>query len=207
MQALLKPAGLGYCPALETRGGCQVLISATDSQSELNLGISDTRYSTYKLDRCAAARGLAACHTRQMDIQELEQRLVQEGCNPNSYAIGCTGLASDAYCLTHDGEEWSVYYTERGQHQAPVFKSHIEDDACQFFFRHMMGLRHNHCVGFFRSEARAQSLLNKLMQHGLNAHQDKIPYGGPLDPRYRVFVVGKAIFKAKELLGAVPVRD
>src|SRR4028119_1244294 len=101
-----------------------------------------------------------------MGILELEQRLVQEGCNPDSYAIGSTYLASDAYCLTHDGKVWSVYYTERGQHAAPIFASSSEDEACQFFFRHIMGLRHNHCVGFFQSEDRAQSLRSEERRVG-----------------------------------------
>jgi hypothetical protein len=141
-----------------------------------------------------------------MNVQELKQRLFEEGCNSSVYAIGARGDASDAFCLAHDGENWRVYYTERGQDDAPVFVSEDEDDACQFFFQKIMSMRHNHCVGFFRSQERAKSLCNDLEQQGLNAYSDKIPYDVD-EPRYRVFVVGKAIFKARALLGEVPVYD
>jgi len=40
-----------------------------------------------------------------MNIHELEQRLIEEGCNRGSFAIGSRGSASDAYCLTHNGME------------------------------------------------------------------------------------------------------
>ena len=70
-----------------------------------------------------------------------------------------------------------------------------------------MGFRHDHCVGFFRSEGEAQSLVLTLAQHNVPSWQDKIPYGGADDPRYRVFVTGKDIFKAKEFLGKLPVKD
>lgn len=142
-----------------------------------------------------------------MNIHELDQRLAEEGCNPSFYSVGSRGGASDAFCLTRNNGKWRVFYTERGQDHAPIFETHSEEDACRFFFRHIMAMRHDHCVGFFRSEQQAKALGAKLEQHGLNPHRDKIPYGGPRDPRYRVFVTGKAIFKAKEILGAVPVQD
>lgn len=142
-----------------------------------------------------------------MDINELENRLAEEGCNPLLYAIGAPGTASDAFSLTQVDGTWQVCYTERGLDDDPIFTSKSEDEACQFFFRHIMGMRHDHCVGFFRSEQVAQELGAKLKQHGVESHQDKIPFGGWTDPRFRVFVTGKAIFKARELLGVVPIED
>jgi hypothetical protein len=142
-----------------------------------------------------------------VNIQELEARLFQEGCNPSLYAVGARKDASDAYCLSFGDGEWRVYYTERGQDDAPIFTSESEEEACRFFFRHIMNLRHRHCVGIFRSQERAQSLCHKLEQSGLLPFSDKIPYGGFDDPRFRVFVVGKAIFRARELLGDVPLSD
>ncbi|MCU0493032.1 MAG: SPOR domain-containing protein, partial [Chloroflexaceae bacterium] len=143
----------------------------------------------------------------RMNLNELRQRLHEEGCNPRSYAIGVRGGASDAFCLTHDGTAWQVYYTERGCDQPPFYTSTDEAEACAFFFNYMMGLRHTHCVGFFRSEAAAQALHTRLEQLGLEVLRDVIPYGGTHDPRYRVFVLGTAIFAARAELGAVPVRD
>src|SRR5215212_4474733 len=142
-----------------------------------------------------------------MNIRELQQRLEAEGCNPHLYAVGSRGTASDAFCLTSNGTQWQVFYTERGQDQSPIFASSSEEAACEFFFKYITGMRHNHLVGFFRSEAAAQALLERLAQLGLASSHDKIPYGGPADPRYRVFVIGKAIFAARAALGDVPLRD
>jgi hypothetical protein len=46
-----------------------------------------------------------------------------------------------------------------------------------------------------------------LAQNGILSHRDKIPYGGWSDPRYRVFVVGKDIFRARAVLSEVPRKD
>jgi hypothetical protein len=142
-----------------------------------------------------------------MNIHELAQRLTEEGCNPNYYAIGSRGSASDAYCLTHNGQEWQVYYTERGQDQSPEYSSKSEEEACEYFFGFIMKMRHDHLVGFFRSEASANELRARLENQKLHPFQDKIPYGGWDDPRYRVFVTGREIFSAKDILGSVPVKD
>ena len=142
-----------------------------------------------------------------MNTQELAQRLIEEGCNPNLYAIGARGAASDAFCLTFNGVQWQVYYTERGNDDPPLFVSESEAQACDFFFRHIRALRHEHCVGFFRSEQNAIALCQRLQGLGLVTRQDRIPYGGPNDPRFRVFVTGRAIFTARAALGEVPVSD
>ena len=68
-----------------------------------------------------------------MNIHELEKRLVEEGCNPGNYAIGSRGSASDTYCLTYNGQEWQVYYTERGQDQAPEYTSKSEEESVRVF--------------------------------------------------------------------------
>ena len=142
-----------------------------------------------------------------MNIRELEQRLINEGCNPSSYAVGARGGTSDAFCLAFTGTRWEVFYTERGRDSAPIFASGSEAQACEFFFRHIMAMRHDHCVGFFKSEHSAGALEARLRDVGVSSWSDRIPYGGPDDPRYRVFVTGKAIFPARAALGSVPVRD
>lgn len=140
-----------------------------------------------------------------MDSNELAERLAAEGCSPDLYSIGRGG--SDVFCLAHERGSWRVFYTERGNDSPPIFKSSNEDEACQFFYRHITGMRHDHCVGFFRSERQALALAQRLETESLSTWHDRIPYGGVNDPRYRVFVAGKAIFRAIELLGALPVRD
>ena len=142
-----------------------------------------------------------------MNTRELSQRLFEEGCNPASYAVGSRGGASDAFCLAYTGTQWQVYYSECGHDSAPIYASDSEAQACEFFFQHIMAMRHDHCVGFFKSEHNAAALEVRLHELGVSSWSDRIPYGGPKDPRYRVFVTGKAIFPVKASLGSVPVRD
>ena len=142
-----------------------------------------------------------------MDIHELEQRLLAEGCNPSYYAIGSRGSASDAHCLTHNGQEWQVYYTERGVDQAPMYTSKREEEACDYFFQFMMNIRHDHCVGTFLSETSANDLLAKLKSNGLHPFRDVIPYPVLPEPLYRVWVSGKEIFSVEKIIGARYVTD
>ena len=135
-----------------------------------------------------------------MNTHQLSERLAAEGCNPHLYAIGTRGTASDAFCLTHNGTEWQIYYTERGRDDAPIYVSKEEPLACEFFFKHIMAMRHDHCVGIFRSQEYANELTAKLKESDTQSWQDKIPYGGASDPRFRVFVVGKAIFAAQAII-------
>lgn len=141
-----------------------------------------------------------------MNVGELAKRLLEEGCNPSTYAIGSRGTAWDAYCLTFSGTWWEVYYTERGLDSAPIFTSESQSEACAFFFQHITSMRHDHCVGYFRSEQKTSTLHRQLRGIGLEPWQDRIPYGLH-DPRFRVFVIGKEIFAAKQALGTIPVRD
>ncbi len=142
-----------------------------------------------------------------MNTHELAERLAEEGCNPLLYAIGTRGSASDAFCLTFTGTQWQVFYTERGSDEPPIYASGSESQACEFFFEHMMAMRHDHCVGFFRSEEAFNAVLVKLKNSGIASWGDRAPYGGPNDSRYRVFVTGKAVFAAKAVLGEIPIRD
>lgn len=78
----------------------------------------------------------------------------------------------------------------------------------EFFFDYItQKICHDHLVGFFVFEESARTQIEKLVQNGIRSHQDKIPHGGWIDPRYRVFIVWKDIFKAKKLLGKVPLKD
>ena len=142
-----------------------------------------------------------------MNTRELSQRLFDEGCNSSLYAIGSRGIASDAFCLTYTGTQWQVFYTERGQDSSPIYTSGSESQACEFFFQHIMAMRHDHCVGFFKSEQSAEALQSRLQEIGLRSWKDRIPYGGLSDSRFRVFVTGKFIFPAMAALGNVPIRD
>lgn len=142
-----------------------------------------------------------------MNTRELAERLLEEGCNPSMYAIGSRGGASDTFCLSHRDAQWQVCYTERGLDSPPIYASGSESQACEFFFKYIMAMRHDHCVGFFKSQDNAVALEHELRELGVISWSDQIPYGGKHDPRYRVFVTGKEIFVAREALGELPRRD
>lgn len=140
-----------------------------------------------------------------MDRNELARRLHDEGCNPSNYTIGHGG--SDAFCLHRRDGMWTIFYTERGLDSPPVFESADESQACEFFLDKILRMRHDHCVGVFRSERRASEIARRLQGNGLQVLQDSIPYSGADDLRHRVFVVGKAVFEARALLGELPLGD
>ena len=141
-----------------------------------------------------------------MNIQELERRLEEEGCSRAHYSIGYRD--SDVYCLMKIDGMWKMFYTERGLDQETMFESESEEAACEFFFKYQTErIRHDHIVGFFHVRANVKPLIAKLSEHGVQAGEDAIPYHGWHDPRFRVFVVGKDFFKAREILGDLPLRD
>ncbi len=153
-----------------------------------------------------AAWTVAKCEAIDVNIRELEQQLLAEGCNPLSFAIGERGSASDAFCLMQDDCVWQVFYTERGIDQKPLFSTTDEAEACTFFFKHIMSFRHPHLAGFFRSKPAADGMMAALKREGIDAWQDGILYR-PDDWRYRVFVEGKAIFHARRLFTGLPRAD
>ena len=141
-----------------------------------------------------------------MNIQELERRLEEEACNRAHYSIGYRD--SDVYCLMKIDGLWKVFYTERGLDQETMFESESEEAACEFFFKYQTErIRHDHIVGFFHVHVNAKALAAKLKEHGMDSYENNIPYRGWHDPRFRVFVIGKDVFKARALLGELPIGD
>jgi hypothetical protein len=142
-----------------------------------------------------------------MNSRELAERLLEEGCNPSNYYIGSRGAAFDVFCLSCKGTQWQVCYTERGLDSPPIYVSSSESQACDFFFHHIMAMRHDHCVGFFKSKANAVAFEHELRALGVAGFSDQIPLGGKHDARYRFFVTGKAIFAVRDAFGILPQRD
>ena len=128
-----------------------------------------------------------------------------EGCNGQTFAV--LGRQSDAFCLDRRGNEWVVFYSERGVDSKPIYRSRSESEACHFFYDYVMNLDHWHLVGWFEREADARSLEAKLSDLGIAFVRNDIPaYEFANDPRYRVFVIGKDIFKFRQLLGDPEIR-
>lgn len=141
-----------------------------------------------------------------MNIEELKTRLEEEGCSKMNYAIEESG--SDVFCLQNQNGKWRIFYTERGRDQEPMFESDDEAEACDYFFTFMMTkIRHSHMVGFFVSKQHAEEMQSILNENGIPNYRNDMPYNGWKDPRYRVFVEGKDIFKARELYNKLPILE
>lgn len=139
-----------------------------------------------------------------MNTAELERRLLAEGCNPTNYAINTRSY--DGFCLLHDGQRWAVFYSERGDDQLPIFTSPDEAVACQYFFDFVMQMEHRHLVAMLRSEPAARALQARLEAQGIGTLPFQLHYADN-DYRQCLSVVGKDIFRARQLLGKVPVQD
>jgi hypothetical protein len=135
-----------------------------------------------------------------MTASEVLEKLLVEGCNKSHFSIHRS--EHDAFCLAKRGNEWVVFYSERGQDSPPEYTSPSEDDACEFFYKLVMKQRHWHIVGFFINKSDAELLEEKLKSIGVAPIRNDIPaYKHRDDPRYRVFVAGKDIFRVREVLG------
>ena len=143
-----------------------------------------------------------------MKASELENILLEAGCSPNNFCIGSSGTASDVYCLSEKDGIWQVYYTERGRDSDPLFESRNEAKACQFYFDKIMRIEHWHLVGFFEDDKSAIKMQDELKASGIKPIRNDMPPLQAGDPNLRrVFVVGKDIFKVKEIYPSLPVKN
>ena len=136
-----------------------------------------------------------------MNIEELNERLEEEGYNSQFYCIGPGWRRlGDGFALDKVGDSFEWFYVERGQRgrAEKVFAS--EEEACQFAYETLSkdDWARSHMIGMFESAAEAAELAQELSREGIRSKTDRIPYGGPDDPRFRVFVYGRDVFKVKK---------
>ena len=139
-----------------------------------------------------------------MNVNELVKRLHEEGFNSLFYCIGPGWhRLGDGFALDKAGDSFEWFYVERGQkgEVERVFAS--EEEACQFVYEVLSKDKwaQSHMVGMFKSDSEAADLTRTLSRQGIRSETDCIPYGGPNDPRYRVFVYGRDVFKLKNPAG------
>lgn len=135
-----------------------------------------------------------------MNINELDRRLEEEGFNSHSYCIGPGwGRLADGFALDKVGDSFEWFYVERGQRGEAERAFTSEEEACRFAYEALSGNKwaRSHMVGMFRSESEAEDMARALALEGIRSETDRIPYGGPHDPRFRVFVYGRDVFKVK----------
>ncbi|HEV3468921.1 MAG TPA: hypothetical protein VG148_06340 [Pyrinomonadaceae bacterium] len=139
-----------------------------------------------------------------MNTDELARRLEEEGFNSLFYCIGPGWRRlADGYALDRAGDSFEWFYVERGQkgRAERVFTS--EEEACRFAYEALSRDKwaRSHMVGMFESEAEAADFARALSHKGIRSETDRIPYGGPDDPRFRVFVYGRDVFRVKDSAG------
>jgi hypothetical protein len=69
-----------------------------------------------------------------MKIKELEKKLIETNVPKDIYSILKGGLPNERYCITKDGDNWEVYYSERGNKTGlKIFDD--EEIACKYFYK------------------------------------------------------------------------
>jgi hypothetical protein len=70
-----------------------------------------------------------------MNKKELEIRLIKEGIRADSYHLE-GGLPNESFTLNKNGNQWEVYYSERGNKtDLRVFES--EEEACEYLYKEL----------------------------------------------------------------------
>lgn len=126
---------------------------------------------------------------------ELEQWLGENCYHFNGYSINGNSIY-EGFVLDKFETIYRWYYIERGQKGViQYFKTELE--AVIFAFQHITAdkLAKTHCIGFTRSQVKANQLIGILEDLKIDYTEDKIPYGGVQKPVYRIFIVGCAILK------------
>lgn len=120
-------------------------------------------------------------------------------CSNGSYAVGeQTVFEGFGVAAGADGFYW--YFTERGNRDIlQTFGTEAEAAAYAFQAISADRLAWRHLVAFVRDPARLAAVTEELERRNLRYSTDQIPYGGPDDPRYRVFVSGCDIRLAEDL--------
>ncbi|MBK6833594.1 MAG: SPOR domain-containing protein [Bacteroidetes bacterium] len=114
----------------------------------------------------------------------------------------------DVHCLGFNNPNWEVYYIERGQKSEPIFSSTNEEEAIRFYADFVSRIEHWHLITFTRSAEILNDFKSKLESKNIRTIQNDIPsYKAVGDKVYRLFVVNKDIFTAKEIFKDVPCFD
>lgn len=67
-----------------------------------------------------------------MNREELKKTLIEENAPAHEYSLD-GGLPNEACCLSQNGSQWEVYYSERGRKTGlKVFDN--EEAACDYFY-------------------------------------------------------------------------
>jgi hypothetical protein len=68
----------------------------------------------------------------QLDLDKTKQILAANAVPRRFYILPGDFDPSERYGIRHNGSQWEVFYSERGEHNV-LFSSESEDAACRFF--------------------------------------------------------------------------
>lgn len=86
-----------------------------------------------------------------MELQELCDKLISEGCNRFSIEGIGEQVYDDVERLGMVDGKWAVYYMERGQKSTPIFSTTSKDEAIDFYYDYVKKIEHWHIIAFTRS--------------------------------------------------------
>lgn len=66
-----------------------------------------------------------------MNIRDLKEFLLTNQVPEDAYSLD-GGLPNEAYCISKEGNQWEVYYSERGR-KCGLVTFDTEDSACNYF--------------------------------------------------------------------------
>ena len=69
-----------------------------------------------------------------MKIEELEKKLIEINVPKDDYSILKGGLPNEQLCIVRTGENWEIYYSERGRKSGLKYFDD-EESACEYFFK------------------------------------------------------------------------
>lgn len=76
-----------------------------------------------------------------MNKNDLKQILLNKNIPEYIYSLD-GGLPNEAYCIWQTGNDWEVYYSERGQKSGlKLFKT--ESEACEYFYSSLVKALNN----------------------------------------------------------------
>jgi hypothetical protein len=135
-----------------------------------------------------------------MTLSELAALLEQKGFRKDAYCIGPGWeRLGDAFALDLVDGKFEWFFVERGLRGKADISFDSEDEACQFAYKALSADKwaQSHLVGFFKNQVDAEEFAGQLREKGIESNFDRIPYGGPQDPRFRVIVFGTDVFRVE----------
>lgn len=72
-----------------------------------------------------------------MTLSELKNTVLKNDKIPkDSYSFE-GGLPNEALCISQHGEDWEIYYSERGK-KTNLTKFKTESEACEYFYKRLL---------------------------------------------------------------------